>query len=313
MLLAPNTGVPMATWPSGSGDKNRWTGAKLTGGLKLAGPHFVLEGVWEGDGIRLFADVAASEEPVFFSMASLPFGKAGMLGRGTALRVVDAPGNNRVRVAPEAEALQVFTPDEPAVAEVSCEALSLYPQEGDALQWAGVDPNAPVRALDVTAAVPLLDAPGGARLGTLSSGKEPLLVRQLEVRDGWVRIAVGIDWVWQGWVKGELGDPPAAGLGGLGFRYNPRPEGLAWKACAVEQRLYARIGGRPLAVGFVAPVTPFSPGAEADGYVAVKLRSALEAQPGVEFLLEASAAKCGPWVEPPNKSQVMSWPLERAP
>lgn len=305
VLLAPGTGLPMARARTVWGSKSQWRGATVTGGLRRAGPHFLFDGTWRGDGIILDADVDASEGAMLSALTTVAAGPVAVLPRGAELWVVRAEARRLTVTVPD-EAMDVFVPLERPLAEVSCEALTLYPQHVDALEWAGFDKAAPRALLSLDAEVALATAPGGARVGVFKARKAPLPVRRLEQRGDQVRVAyvhlTGV--VWHGWVAASaLRDEPEKdladvfGMGGLlGNLVGEEP---GWVACAVEQKLYAQLAGRVEHVGRVVAATPFKPGPVEGAYVPVDFRNSwLTPEEGVRFLLGAEAAACGPWIAP---------------
>jgi hypothetical protein len=305
VLLAPETGAPMARGHVVWGSGNAWHGATVHGELKKAGPFFLLQGTWRGDGIVLDADVDVSGAPVFSAFATARAGKAGLLPRGADVVVVEASSGHLVVMPPD-EAMREFMPAERPVAEMACEALTLYPQDADALEWSGLDKAAPRMELSLPADLLMRETPGGAVVGHFHQRAEPLLVRRLEVQGEWARIAYVTDAhvVWHGWVPAASvvpeKDDGTIGLGGLvGGLLGSQDQG-GWSACTVEQKLYARVQDRMVHVGRVLAATPFRRGVVDGRYVSVTLRASwLEPEPGVSFFLEAGALSCGPWIAPP--------------
>lgn len=308
VLLAPETGLPMARARSVWGSKDVWRGAMVTGSLKKAGPNFLFQGTWRGDGLVLDADVDASGQPIFAAYATARAGRAGILPRGADVVVVEAR-EGHLEVMPTDEAMKDFMPSERPVAEVDCEALTLYPQRADALEWSGLPKDAPLALLDARAALPVHEAPGGAVVGGFHARAEPLSVHRLEAQGDWTRIAFvhQSGAVWHGWVPSASvrepekkdGTSDLFGYGGLLGSLAGKGQS-AWLACAVEQKLYARVGGRVVHVGRVAAATPFRPGAREERFVPVAFRSNwLDPEEGVTFLMDAGAASCAPWIAPP--------------
>ncbi|MEW5737992.1 MAG: hypothetical protein AB1938_03645 [Myxococcota bacterium] len=314
VLLAPETGLPMARARSVWGSKNAWRGAMVSGSLKKAGPYFLFQGTWRGDGIILDADVDASGQPVFAAYATVRAGPAGLLPRGADVVVVEGQ-QGRLQVMPPDEAMAEFMPSERPVAEMACEALTLYPQHADALEWSGFPKDAPEVELSLAAALPVRAAPGGEVVGGFHARQEPLGVRRIETQGDWTRVAyvhsTGV--VWHGWVPSSAVREPEDASGGvvggmLGGLLGSLVEESGWLACAVEQRLYAGVGGRVVHVGRVTAATPFKPGLLQERFVAVSFRSSwLDPEDGVTFFMDASAAGCAPWIAPappPSKAPV---------
>lgn len=306
VLLAPGTGLPMARARTVWGSKNQWRGATVTGGLRQAGPHFLFDGTWRGDGIILDADVDASEGAMLSAFTTVAAGPVAVLPRGAEVWVVRAE-DKRLTVTVPDEAMDVFVPLERPLAEMSCEALTLYPQDVDALEWAGFDKTTPRAWLRLDAQVALTTAPGGAPVGVFKARPKPLRVHRLEQRGEQVRVAyvhfTGV--VWHGWVAAAVvrdgedeGVSSLFGMGGLlGSLMGGEEPG--WVACAVEQKLYAQLGGRVEQVGRVVAATPFKPGPVEGAYVPVDFRNSwLTPEEGVRFLLGAEAASCAPWIAP---------------
>jgi len=305
VLLAPELAVPMAHGLNLRGPGGAWHGAMVTGSLKKAGPFFLFQGTWRGDGVVLDADVDASGEPIFAAYATVAAGRAGILPRGADVVVVEGQAG-KVQVMPPDNAMKDFMPSERPVAEVACEALTLYPQDSNPLEWAGFDKNAPVAELVRAAEVAMREAPGGAVVGGFHHGATPLPVRRLSTQGEWTRIAYVTDEkvVWHGWVPSASVREPQPGtsyiFGMGGFRGGMGPDETGWKACAVEQKLYARVADKVVHVGRLLAATPFRPETTDGRYVSVLLRAGwLVPEKGVVFLLEAGASSCGPWIPPP--------------
>lgn len=307
VLLAPGTATPMARAGEAWGHHGAWRGAKVSGALVQAGPYVLFQGRWRGDGLVLDADVDASDAAMLRAYTTVKAGPACILPRGAEL-VVHGPGDKGLRVTPPREAYEDFMPAAGPLAEMACEALTLYPQDADALEWAGFDKDSPGVLINSTAELPVHDAPGGAVIGRFRGRPEPWRVYRVETRDGWTHVAdvdaTGV--VWHGWVpNASLREPEKSdlsnvfGYGGLG---SPRGADETWRACAVENRLYARLAsGAVVPVGRVLASTPFRPGDAAGGYVAVSFRNRwLTPEDGVTFVLEASAGTCAKWIPPPE-------------
>lgn len=307
VLLAPQTVTPMARVYEAWGHHGAWRGAKVSGVLRRAGPYVLFEGKWRGDGLVLEGEVDASERPMLKAYTTARAGPACILPRGADVLVLGR-GEKALEVMPPLEAMEDFVPAARPTAEMACEALTLYPQDADPLQWSGFDKDAPTALLTSEVDVPAYDAPGGALVGRFKGRQEPLWVHRLEVRGDQAHVAAVHDTgvVWPGWVAAAvLKEPEKYGLSNIfGYGGLGAPSGAeeTWLACAVEHKLYARLATGPVVrVGRVLASTPFRPGEVKDGYVAVSFRNRwLIPEDGVSFVLEAAAAACSPWIPPPT-------------
>lgn len=301
VLLAPRTGLPMARAWSITGEKAAWHGALMSGRIRRAGPHFLLEGTWRAKGLVIDAEVDLNDEPVLEASVTVFAGPAVVLPRSTGLTVVEAR-TGLLRVRPTDAALALFTPVASPVVEMACEAVTIYPMPDDPLTASGFDAAAPVVVLSQLGELPFLSAPGGEVVGTLHAKEHPSLVR-LEVRGDQSHVAVLHESgaVFHGWVPSAAVREPTERDGlsnvyGLGGLLGSRVLQKGWRACATERRLYARIGDRVVHIGRVEVGTPFLIGAARGSMVPITFRNEwLGPVEGVQFELEADAASCGPW------------------
>lgn len=307
VLLAPGTAQPMARVGEAWGHHGNWRGAKVSGALRRAGPYVFFQGKWRADGLVLDADVDASEAAMLRAYTTVKAGPSCILPRGAEV-LVQGQGQKGLRVTPPREAFEDFMPTVGPLAEMACEALTLYPQDADPLQWAGFDKDAPEVLLHSTADVPAYDAPGGAVIGRFRGRPEPWHVYRVETKGEWTHVAsvhhTGV--VWHGWVSNAVLQESQAsalsnvfGYGGLGA---PSGGDETWQACAIEHKLFARLAsGAVVPVGRVLATTPFRAGETAGGYVEVGFRNRwLTPEDGVAFVLEASAGACAKWIPPPE-------------
>jgi hypothetical protein len=301
VLLAHFTGLPMARAWGITGEKDAWHGSLMSGRLRQAGPHFLLEGTWRAKGIVIDADVDLNDEPVLEASVTVVAGPAVVLPRSAGLRVVEAR-TGLLKVRPTDAALAVFTPVASPVVEMACEAVTIYPKPDDLLAAAGFDAAAPVVVLSQLGELPFLSEPGGEVVGTLHAKEQPSLAR-LEVRGDQSHVALLHESgaVFHGWVPSSALSEPAKGEGfsnvyGVGGLLGNRAEQKGWRACATERRLYARFGERVAHVGRLEVGTPFLIGSARGGTVPITFRDDwLSPVEGVQFELEVDAALCGPW------------------
>ncbi len=301
VLLAPHTGLPMARAWAITGEKDAWRGSLMSGRIRRAGPHFILEGTWRAKGVIIDADVALNDEPVLEASVTVLAGPSVVLPRSAGLTVVEAM-KGRLLVRPTDAALALFTPVASPVVEMACEAVTLYPQPNDLLAASGFDTSAPVVMLSQLGDLPFLSAPGGEVVGTLHAKEQPSLAR-LEVRADQSHVAVLHESgaLFHGWVPSSALREPTESDGlsnvfGLGGLMGNRFEQKGWRACATERRLFARIGERVVHIGRVEVGTPFLSGSARDGMLPITFRNDwLGPVDGVQLELEVDAALCGPW------------------
>ena len=309
-LLLRGTQVPLARararW---AGDA--WKGATTTAVLRRNGNSVVLEGEWAGPGLVLSADVDVAKHAVFRAFEPYRIGTTGLVLKGGHVRVLDALVG-RALVVPADESMQSFRTDEPLVAEVGCDGLSLSapaPRPGDAaraqLEQAGFAANAKEKWLPENASLPVSAQPGGPTVGFFVADERAVRGFVVEERDGEARLVVptpgGV--VWVGWVAAEPLRVPEAVPVAPADAPATSSASQEWRACTHREfPLTLEFQGRLLRVGTLSAGTPFSVEGRVGDYRKVTLAlDWLELSPRLQVLVPSDAVDC------PRLRQTQTW------
>ncbi len=275
-------------------------GPFVTGTLRLAGQVPLLQGRWEGEGLWLDAEVDLGADAVIASWEARRIGLAGLLLKGTRMRVLDARLGTLLAVPGEAS-LSVFKPEEPLAIELGCENVSLRSGEEvpeRQLQLAGFSAEAPRVQLTPGFPLELTAQPAAEVAGTLRT-EPPLAAWEVKREGDAVRVAVptrdGLLWV--GWVDGArvksaAAVPPSA---------EPTPLELTntmldWRRCRQSVEVAVLVDGRVHKVGLLAPGATFALAADVssvDQWVPARLGvDWFEPADGVHLLLPGEVRRC---------------------
>jgi hypothetical protein len=308
LLLVPERGTPFARAGAPSG-----RAPLVTGRLRQAQERVVFEGVFEGQGLHLDADVDATEGAVLEAREPVRFGPLVFAPLGAGLRVArGTPGHVEVRV--DQALLEAFSPvGALPVISLGCEATRLLaplgPEQALATD-AALERTAqtPRRQLVGPGRVPVSATPGGPPMGSFTPPAAGLPVWILSTTGLEARVvyqsregAAVVGFVPQSALRpaAEVDAGPTEAWSrayqrlarGSGALEAPRPPD---HACGSTETLFVTVGDDTVHVGRLGASTPFSlHGAAGLGLVAVGFEESwLHVLPQARLTLAANAADC---------------------